>query len=72
MTFDELTAYDNRRLELFGRHKATSVVFERFSLFDYTNLFVADASLFPAGCGVSPQMTTMALAQLAAERVVAD
>ena len=55
-----------------GRRKTASVVSERFSLFDFTNLFVADASLFPAGCGVNPQMTTMALAHLAAERVVAD
>jgi choline dehydrogenase-like flavoprotein len=34
-------------------------------------LTVADASLFPAGCGVNPQMTVMALAHLAAERVIA-
>jgi choline dehydrogenase-like flavoprotein len=38
-----------------------------FTLYDFNNLFVADASLFPAGCGVNPQMTTMALAHLAAE-----
>jgi hypothetical protein len=54
-----------------GRREATSVVSERFTLYDFTNLFVADTSLFPAGCGVNPQMTAMALAHLAADRVVA-
>jgi choline dehydrogenase-like flavoprotein len=54
-----------------GRRQSKSVVSEGFTLFDFKNLFVADASLFPAGCGVNPQMTTMALAHLAADRVLA-
>lgn len=33
------------------------------------NLTVADASLFPAGCEINPQLTLKALATLAAERV---
>ena len=43
---------------------------EVFALFDFKNLFVADASLFPAGCNVNPQMTAMALAHLAADEVL--
>jgi choline dehydrogenase-like flavoprotein len=54
-----------------GRHKLRSVVSPAFSLYDFPNLFVADASLFPAGCDVNPQMTAMALAWLAADRVLA-
>ncbi len=53
-----------------GRHIRRSVVSPKFSLHDFSNLFVADASLFPAGCFVNPQMTAMALAMLAADRVV--
>jgi choline dehydrogenase-like flavoprotein len=53
-----------------GRHPSRSVVSPGFSLYDFSNLFVADASLFPAGCGVNPQMTAMALAHLAADRVL--
>jgi len=34
-------------------------------------IFVADASLFPAVCGVNPMMTTMALAHMAAGKVKA-
>lgn len=54
-----------------GRHPSRSVVSPGFSLYDFANLFVADASLFPAGCGVNPQMTAMALAHLAADRILA-
>jgi choline dehydrogenase-like flavoprotein len=52
-----------------GRSPAKSVVSPDFHLFDFDNLFVADTSLFPAGCFRNPQMTTMALAHLAAARV---
>jgi choline dehydrogenase-like flavoprotein len=52
-----------------GRSAARSVVSPGFNLYDFDNLFIADASLFPAGCGVNPQMTTMALAHLAVERM---
>jgi choline dehydrogenase-like flavoprotein len=40
-----------------------------FHLFDFDNLFVADTSLFPAGCHRNPQMTAMALAHLAAAHI---
>lgn len=55
-----------------GRHAARSVVGPDFRTHDFDNLFVADASLFPAGCGVNPQMTAMALSHLAADRVLAS
>ena len=54
-----------------GRQALRSVVSPGFSLYDFSNLFVADASLFPAGCNVNPQMTAMALASLAADRLIA-
>lgn len=43
-----------------------------FWLDAFPNLLVADASLFPTGCHVNPQMTDMALASLAAERIIAS
>ena len=52
-----------------GRSASKSVVSPDFHLFDFDNLFVADASLFPAGCFRNPQLTAMALAHLAASRV---
>lgn len=35
------------------------------------NLLVADASVFPAGCEINPQLTVKALASIAAERMLA-
>ena len=52
-----------------GRSATKSVVGPDFRLFDFDNLFVADTSLFPAGCFRNPQLTTMALAHLAASHV---
>jgi choline dehydrogenase-like flavoprotein len=52
-----------------GRHSGSSVVDPTFRIHDVNNLFVADASLFPAGCGVNPQLTVMALASLAADQI---
>ncbi|HUM02613.1 MAG TPA: GMC family oxidoreductase, partial [Thermoanaerobaculia bacterium] len=52
-----------------GRSAAKSVVSPEFHLFDFDNLFVADTSLFPAGCYRNPQMTTMALAHLAVPHI---
>jgi choline dehydrogenase-like flavoprotein len=54
-----------------GRQALRSVVSPGFSLYDFSNLFVADASLFHAGCNVNPQMTAMALASLATDRIIA-
>jgi choline dehydrogenase-like flavoprotein len=46
-----------------------AVVDKSFQVVGASRLFVADASLFPAGCGVNPMMTTLALAQMAAASV---
>jgi choline dehydrogenase-like flavoprotein len=36
------------------------------------NLYVSDASLFPAGCGLNPQLTVHALATYAADSILSD
>jgi choline dehydrogenase-like flavoprotein len=53
-----------------GQDALRSVVSPGFNLYDFDNVFVADSSLFPAGCERNPQMTTMALAHLAADRIL--
>jgi choline dehydrogenase-like flavoprotein len=55
-----------------GKREGKSVVGPDFRPHGIEGLRVADASLFPAGCGVNPQMTAMALAHLAADRVIAS
>ena len=52
-----------------GKKRGKSVVDPNFRPHDVKGLTVVDASVFPAGCGVNPQMTVMALAHLAADRV---
>jgi choline dehydrogenase-like flavoprotein len=54
-----------------GKRAGKSVVGPEFRPHGIERLYVADGSLFPAGCGVNPQMTVMALAHLAAERLIA-
>ena len=36
------------------------------------NLYVADASIFPAPCKINPQLTLKALAHCAADQLIAD
>jgi choline dehydrogenase-like flavoprotein len=45
------------------------VVDEHFRVHGYDNLYVCDASVFPGSVQVNPQMTVMALARYAAERL---
>lgn len=52
-----------------GRRAGSSVVDPGFRVHGVDNLFVTDASVFPAGCGVNPQLTVMALASLAADEI---
>ena len=52
-----------------GRHARSSVVDASFRVHGVPNLFVTDGSIFPAGCGVNPQLTIMALASLAADEI---
>jgi choline dehydrogenase-like flavoprotein len=48
-----------------------AVVDSNFRVRGVQGLFLADASLFPAACGVNPMLTTMALAHLATTKVKA-
>ena len=52
-----------------GRDPATCVVDPDFKVYGYDNLYLCDASIFPSSIGVNPQLTVMALADYAAERV---
>jgi choline dehydrogenase-like flavoprotein len=53
-----------------GRRSGSSVVDPSFRVHGVPNLFVTDASVFPAGCGVNPQLTVMALASLAGDEIL--
>jgi choline dehydrogenase-like flavoprotein len=52
-------------------NSSIAVVDKTFQVVGAARLFVADASLFPAACGVNPMMTTLALAHMAAASVKA-
>ncbi len=56
---------------IMGSGKERGVVNAEFRVFDYDNLFVSDASVFPTSLGVNPQLTVMGLADYAA-RFVAE
>ena len=47
------------------------VVDERFRVVGYSNVFVADASLFPTSMNLNPQWTIMAMSSLASQHVLA-
>lgn len=49
----------------------TGVVGPDFRVHGAENLYVVDSSVFPTNLGVNPQLTIMALARLAAERLLA-
>lgn len=48
---------------------ARGVASPNFKVYGTSNLYIADSSAFPAGARVNPQMTAMALARIAADRV---
>ena len=54
---------------IIGNSSATGVVNAEFKVFDYTNLYVCDASVFPTSLGVNPQLTVMGLADYAVQFV---
>ncbi len=54
-----------------ARSSTRGVVGADFRVHGMANLTLADSSIFPAGCGVNPQLTTMALAHLASDAVAA-
>jgi choline dehydrogenase-like flavoprotein len=55
-----------------GRDAKTAVCDEHGEVFGVKNLFVADASAFPASSGVNPMITVMALASCIADAVSAS
>jgi len=46
------------------------VVAPDFRVHDTDNLYVVDASVFPTNLGVNPQLAIMALARIAAGRII--
>lgn len=52
-----------------NRDPSRGVVDEAFRVHGFRNLFVCDASVLPSAVTVNPQLTVMAVAQLAAERI---
>lgn len=52
-----------------GNDDTTCVVDSNCKVFNYRNLFVCDASVFPTALGVNPQLTVMSLASLVADRI---
>ena len=55
-----------------SRDRTKGVVDEDFRVHDIENLYVCDASVFPAPITVNPQLTVMALAHYAAPRIAAS
>jgi len=54
-----------------NRDPHSGVVDPDFRVHGYSNLFVADASVFPGSLQVNPQLTVMTLARYAASRILA-
>jgi len=52
-----------------GADPSDSVIGPDFKVFGYDNLYVCDASVFPTSTTVNPQLTVMALAHYAAQKV---
>ena len=48
---------------------ALGAVTTDFLVYGFDNLYVADASIFPTALGVNPQLTIMAMADIAAQRI---
>ncbi len=53
-----------------GTDPKNSVVNERFQLYGFPNIFVADSSIFPAAPGINPALTIMALSHRASQAIV--
>ena len=54
-----------------SRDRRKGVVDQNFAVHGIENLYVCDASVFPAPITVNPQLTVMALAHYAASRIAA-
>ncbi len=53
-----------------GDDPDSCVVDENCQVYDFKNLFVCDASVFPTSLGVNPQITVMALATMTADNIL--
>ena len=53
-----------------GDNKDECVVDSDCKVFDFNNLYVCDASVFPTAIGVNPQLTVMALATITANKII--
>jgi choline dehydrogenase-like flavoprotein len=51
--------------------RSIGAVDANFAVYDFDNLFVTDASVFPSSVTVNPMDTVMALADYAAPRILA-
>jgi choline dehydrogenase-like flavoprotein len=68
--FNFATAHPQGGNMMADRSHDERVVEPDFRVRDCDNLFVCDASIFPRGVRVNPQWTIMAMASIAAERIV--
>jgi choline dehydrogenase-like flavoprotein len=55
-----------------GNSGDTGVVNAEFRVFDFKNLYVCDASVFPTSLGVNPQLTVMGIADYAVQFIKED
>ena len=53
-----------------GDNREECVVDSDCKVFDFNNLYVCDASVFPTALGVNPQLTVMALATITADKII--
>ncbi len=53
-------------------NKEIGVINPEFQVYDYSNLFVCDGSVFPTSLGVNPQVTVMSLADYAVPFIAAN
>jgi choline dehydrogenase-like flavoprotein len=67
----DLSAYHPLGTARMGRDPASSVVAPDHQLHDVPALYVVDGSAVPTALGVNPQVTIMAMATHAAEKIAA-
>jgi choline dehydrogenase-like flavoprotein len=67
----DLSAYHPLGTARMGRDPAASVIGPEHEMHDTRNLFVVDGAAVPTSLGVNPQVTIMALATRAAEKIAA-
>lgn len=53
-----------------GNDRSNSVVGPQFRIHGVPNAYIADSSVFPTAPGVNPSLTVMAIAEMAAERIL--